>query len=384
MKPGRLWMGTLLGLVVLVCGCGRREAEEEQVEDALPVRVQIVESRAFERRLTIQGAVECRVLAHVSARVAGTLDQIRVDEGDRVTAGETLLFQIDPVRLEQAVAIAEQDLEVARAVLEVARATARMTQAEADKAALDVGRYARLHAQGRVSDHEYESHQVRDVQARASVEVAAANVTLAGRQVAQAESALMIAQKNLLDARVTAPISGVVSRRDAEPGEYMTAGQVVLRVDDFSTREVSAFLPSSYFPDVIPDETRLRLRVNRRDAGIHPVSFKAPTVDPVLRTFEIKGALGEADPAIIPGDLAEVTVVFSTRESPGVPASAVLFRGGDRLVFVVEDGRAVARPVETGLSNDGWVEVLSGLDDGASIVYEGQTQLTDGRRVTVR
>ena len=165
-------------VAAVAAGCGKQETGGETAAKAaaVPVRAKATESRTFERRLTVQGAVECKVVADVAARVPGNLDSIAVDEGDRVEAGKTTLFQIDPASLEKATTIAEQDLKVARASLDVARAQAVQTEAEAKKALLDFARYQRLHEQGKVSDNEFETRDVHSAQAQAAQDVAKAGV----------------------------------------------------------------------------------------------------------------------------------------------------------------------------------------------------------------
>ena len=81
--------------------------------------------------------------------------------------------------------------------------------------------------------------------------------------------------------------------------------------------------------------------------------------------------------------MADLTLIFEARKSLGVPSAAVLVRAGQTVVFAVRDGRAVACPVEPGLQNDGWTEILSGLEAGEMVVTEGQTQLHDGMAVEV-
>lgn len=364
-------------------GCGRQEAGEAATRVAISVRTQAAESRTFERRLTVQGAVECKVVADVAARIAGNIDRIAVDEGDRVEAGKTVLFQIDPTSLEKAVTIAEQDLNVARASLEVARAQAAQTEAQAKKALLDFARFQRLHEQGKVSDNEFETRDVQRAQAEAARDVAKASVELAARKVEQAEAALGIARKNLADATVVAPIDGVVTRRLAEPGEHASVGKAVIRIEDLATKEAVAFLPAAHHAEIKPGETKFRLTVNGRDAGEHVVTFRSPTVDTRLRTFEVKGKIPEDRDDVVPGDLAQLTIVFETHSGIGVPASAVLHRRNRDLVFVVTDGKAIAREVVTGLAHDGWVEIVSGVDLGDAVVFEGQTLLVDGASVIV-
>ena len=104
----------------------------------------------FERRLTVQGTLEAKNFANVASRADGNLDAIWVDEGDVVVAGESALFQIDPVARENALTIARQNLEVAKSSLDVAKASAGKTKAEARKATLDFERYERLYKERRV------------------------------------------------------------------------------------------------------------------------------------------------------------------------------------------------------------------------------------------
>ena len=377
----------IIGIVsasIMSAGCGRKDAppEADETVQRLAVRAQAVETRRFERRLTVQGTLESEKFAEVSARVDGNLDEIWVDEGDAVVAGKTELFQIDPVGRQNALTIAEQNLEVSRASLEVARATVRKVDAEARKAELDFERYARLYREGKVTDHEHEARQLAHEQARAGLAVANAQVNLAERHVRQAEASLTIARKNLDDTRSVAPISGRVSARHAEPGELMSVGKVVLRIDDVSSVEAAAFLPSQYHGEVEPGKTRFRLNVSGRDAGMHTISYRSPTINPTLRTFEIKG-LVDGQEAAVPGSMADLTIVFEARDGLGVPSSSVLLRAGRPVVFVVTDDRAFSREIQTGLQNDGWTEITSGLEEGDVVITEGQTQLRDNDAVEV-
>ena len=337
----------------------------------------------FERRLTVQGTLEAKNFANVASRAEGNLDEIWVDEGDAVVAGETPLFQIDPASHRNALTIAEQSLAVAKASIAVAKASAQKTEAEAHKATLDFDRYDRLHKDGKVSDNEYEAHEVMFEQAKAGIAVANAQVDLAERQVKQAEAALSIAQKNLDDTKVVAPISGVVSSRTAEPGERMGIGQVLLRIDDLTTVEAAAYLPAQYYPEVVPGKTEFRLSVNGREAGSHTVTYRSPTINTTLRTFEIKGKVEATDGLAVPGNMADLAIVFETRKGLGIPSAAILVRAGKPTVFVVQDGKAIAREVQTGLQNDAWTEILSGLEADEQVVTEGQTQLRDGTPVEV-
>ena len=386
MKTHRLVLCLLaasFSTAILAAGCGKTESAAAETVRTLAIRAQPAVSRTFERRLTVQGTLEVKNFANVASRADGNLDAIWVDEGDAVVAGETVLFQIDSANRHNALAIAEQDLAVAKAALAVAKAAAGKTEAEAHNATLDYDRYERLHAAGKVSNNEFEAAEVQYESAKAGIAVAEAQVDLAERQVKQAEAALSIAQKNLADAKIVAPISGMVSSRTAEPGEQMSVGRVLLRIDDLSAVEAAAYLPAQYYPEVVPGETKFRLDVGGREAGSHTVTYRSPTINPVLRTFEIKGKVETADGLAVPGQMADLTLVFETRAGIGIPSSAILVRAGKPVVFVVQDGKAVAKEVQTGFQNDAWTEILSGLAAGELVATEGQTQLRDGMPVEV-
>lgn len=371
-------------LAVLATGCGKKtQTAETEKATALTVRTQPVASRSFERSLTVQGAIESKVYANVASRIAGNLESVVVDEGDIVKAGETVLFQIDPASLQKELSIAEQTLEVAKASLEVAQATATAAEAEAKKAMLDFDRYKRLHEQSKVSDNEFEARDVQNTQAKAAIDVAKANVNLTERKVAQAVASLEIARKNLADSKVVAPISGVVSSRTAEPGEQMSIGHVVLRIEDLSSKEAVAFIPARYYPEVTEGKTQFSLVMNGRDAGLHTITYRSPTVDPALRTFEIKGKIAGEGDTVVPGDMATIKLVFETRQGLSVPTAAVVFRNGKNIVFVVENNQAVEREVTIGLENDFNTEIRSGLKAGEVVVTEGQSLLSNGRTVSV-
>jgi len=301
-----------------------------------------------------------------------------------VVAGETRLFQIDPVALSNAVLAATQDLEVFKAGAKVAHANRESVAVKARKAQLDQARYARLHKEGRVSDNEFENIDTLHEQAKAAVSVAEAQIVLAESQVSRAEAALQIAQKNLDDTSIVAPLTGVISKRDVEPGEQMAVGRVMMTIVDPTSLEAAAFIPAQYYNDITPDQTHFRLAINGLAAGSFPIYYRSPTINPSLRTFEIKGKVTSDAAGAVPGSMADITLIFETRETLAVPSAAILERHNGAVVFVVRDGKAWQTPITTGLQNDGCTEVLAGLDSSAEVVYEGQVLLRDGSAVAIQ
>lgn len=377
----------VFSLAALFSGCGKTEVLMKQdvtAGNAVRVKAETVDGRLFENRLSVQGSIEAAVSANVASRISGILDYIWVDEGDLVVANETRLFQIDSVSLSNQVVIARQALAVAHSQHEVAKASLESARASFDKAKLDFERYKRLHDEKRVTDNEFEIRDTALRQENANLLVGEANVKLCAQQVEQAEAQLGIALKSYADSLVIAPISGRVSVRSFDPGEYASSGKVVISIVDVENLEAAAFIPSAYFDSVKIGETTLRLSVAGRDLGDVAVSYRSPVIDTTLRTFEIKAKLDAAKAkSFAPGMMVDAVIVFERHEAIGVPSSSILNRGGKQVVFVVNGDKAEQRIVEVGNNTDGWTEVLSGLKREDRVIYEGHTIVRDGSPVEI-
>lgn len=351
----------------------------------MPVVVTNPVRRTFERLIVTQGNVEAKNVAMVSPRIPGTLEKIFIDEGDSVVAGLTKLFQTDAVKLQQNVTIREHELAVARCALKQAQAGLEKVTADFEKAELDYKRFERLLEKEATTQDLFEQQQSNYKQLAASKKVSQAQVELAFEHVRQAEAALVIAEKDLADTTVMAPISGVVSMRMAEPGEMGSPGVPVLRIEEPNLVEVSAFLPAAMYPAVVAGQTLMRVTVAGIDLPGRVISYKSPTIGPKLRTFEVKCLLENPPDGMAPGAMADIAVILASREGLGIPAVSVQQRGGQSVVFVIEGNTARKRNVRTGLENNGWIELLDGgVTESMQVVSMGQDMLDDGIAVSVQ
>jgi multidrug efflux pump subunit AcrA (membrane-fusion protein) len=129
----------------------------------------------------------------------------------------------------------------------------------------------------------------------------------------------------------------------------------------------------------------MRVMVHGVDVGARVASYKSPTIDPQLRTFEVKCTITEPPPGVVPGAMADIALLLEEREGLGVPREALQERGGGTVLFVIEDETARMRPVQAGLETGDWVEVhASGLAPGTPVVTMGQFLLNDGTLVAVQ
>jgi len=231
----------------------------------------------------------------------------------------------------------------------------------------------------------FEQQESRYKQILAFRKHAQAQVELSAEKEHQADAVLAISEKDLADAIVYAPISGKISRRVREPGEMGQPGQPVVRIDDTSVVEVSAYLPAQYYSKIIPGQTGMNIEVSGIDIGQQIVSYKSPTINPKLRTFEVKSILKKPSQGVVPGAIAQIEVVLESRKGLGVPAAAIQKRNEQSVIFVIKNDTAHMVSVKTGFENDGWIEIVdSDLVENTPVVSMGQSMIEEGTLVSVQ
>ncbi|KKW91148.1 MULTISPECIES: efflux RND transporter periplasmic adaptor subunit [Sphingobium] len=201
-------------------------------------------------------------------------------------------------------------------------------------------------------------------------------------QVALAHSARASAQQaraSIGDRVIRAPFAGWLSLRTVSPGAIVTAGTPIATVSDISRIKLDFTVPET------------RLSMIREGQPIRAVSAAWPerpftgtiaTIDPVIdpatRAVRVRAILPNPDRALKPGMLLTVNVIARERQSLAVPELAVVGDGEERFVFVVEEGKAKRTKVDTGIRQNGLVEIRGGVKPGQTVVTEGVVKLTDG------
>lgn len=378
---------TILLFVLFNVSCNRHNVSADNgtsAESPFPVKVETVQKRVFTKTIEVQGTVDTKEHVIVSARIDGVITDLYVDKGDTVIANETALFQIDKLKVEQAVEISRQDLNVAQCAIREADANLANMKAQFDKAKVDYERFQRLFEKKAVSKDTLELQETRYKATKAGLEHAEAVCQLTKEQLKKAEHALKIAEKNLSDSLVYAPISGKVSYKFAEKNEFIGGGRPVLKIDNPDVLEISAFLPAEYYSYIKEKETKINLSVGDDNLGTFTISYKSPTVLPNLRTFEIKAILDTKNEKTVPGVMAKIEVLLEQRENIGVPKSCVITQGKEKFLFKVVDKKAIRVFVQTGFETDGWIEIIEGeLVEGDAVVRMGQSFVKDGQTVQV-
>ena len=357
----------------------------QEAQSVVPVVVTKITKRTFERFIAVQGNLESKNFAVVSPRITGTIEQIYADEGDSVIQGKSKLFKTDSIKLQEAVEIQKYHLAVEKCSRCEAIANLEKVEADFHKAELDYHRFERLLEKQAITADAFEQQQSRYKQLKAAVKLVKANVELTTANVRKAEANLTISEKDLADTIVYAPISGKISHRFKEPGEMGLPGEPVVRIDDVSLIEVSVYLPAQYYTEVIAGKTIITVIVSGKNIGKFPISYKSPTINPKLRTFEVKCLLDNPFESIAPGAMAQIRIILETKQGLAVPSTAIQQRGGKSIVFTIRDDKAEKIEVQRGIENHGWTEVTGDeLDEQSLIVTMGQDLIDEGELISVQ
>jgi len=357
----------------------------QEAPEGTPVVVAKITKRNFERFIAIQGNLESKKFAMVSPRIAGTIEEFYIDEGDAVVGGKTKLFRTDAIKLQEALEVQKHILDVEKCARQQAIANLEKTEADFYKAELDYHRFERLLEKKAVTTDAFEQQQSRYKQLTAAVKLVKANVDLATANVQKAKAGLAMSEKDLADTVIYAPITGRISLRFKEPGEMGQPGEPVVRIDDTALIETSAYLSAQYYAEIIPNQTMVEVIVSGKNIGQFPVDYKSPTINPKLRTFEVKCLIDNPSETIAAGAMAQIKIILEKRQGWAVPLASIQQRDNKSIVFIVSDDKAKKIQVQTGIEDQGWTEVLGDeLNEQNLVISMGQDMLNDGQLVSLQ
>src|SRR5687767_11370493 len=400
----------LITAAVFLSSCGGSRAnsrkEETPAEAAANAPVDVTTAAAIRRDLPrffeATGSLAGDEQTDVAPQTSGKVVAVGVDIGSFVRRGQML------VKLDDA----ELKLRVDQAVTQVEQAKANVRQAEekiglrsgqpfdpnrvsevaAARVTLDLAernfrRAEKLIESGDVSRSFYDEQRARRDQSREQYEVAVAQarqnyaaVEVARTNVANAEAQLSLARKNLSYAVIPAPIDGFVAERTADLGEYVSPQQKVATIVRTNPLRIRIDIPEQAIPEV-----RVGQSVSVTTSAWPDQNFSgrvariAPNVSATSRTLTVEAEIENSGGALKPGQFATVRIL-QERAEPAVlvPARAVATEAGVSRVYVIKDGRAEQRLVQTGQTEGDLIEIRSGVAADEQVATSNVEQLSDG------
>ena len=308
----------------------------QTVAEALEVEIRIITPHPLVERFATIGTIQADERVEIRSEISGVLEEIHFDEGSRVRSGQ-LLVQIDDAQF-----VADQDRAESRVQL------ARLRE-ERQQGLLD---------QGLTSQDDYD---------------------LALSQLNVLEAELRQANAMLEKTEVRAPFGGVLGLRSVSRGAAITPQTRIATLQKIDWVKVEFSVPESYAGRVkIGDTVRFHVKgiTGVREGTVY--AFE-PNVDRETRSLRARARCANRDGELLPGAFADVELVVREIENAlTVPAIAVIPELGSKKVFVLEDGHAVPRLVETGVRTDAEVEITRGLEEGDRVIVSSIQRLSSG------
>ena len=329
--------------------------------------------------LNASGYVTARRQATVSSKVTGKVTEVLIEEGMKVTNGQ-VVARLDDSNV-------KTSFDVAKAQLASARAALAETEAQLTNADLDFQRTTELAKRHIASQSDLDLAEANAKALEAHLAQQKLDVTVAERQ-------MVLWQQQLDDMIIRAPFDGVITTKDAQPGEMISpvsAGGGFTRtgigtVVDMASLEIEIDVNESYINRVEPDQP-VEATLDAYPDWKIPCKVIAiiPTADRDKSTVKVRVAFDQLDPRILP----EMSVKVAFRDAGGatsiravtVPKNAVQSQDGHDVVFVVQNGRAERRAV-TVSDTQGDDSVLSaGVAAGEKVIVNAPAELKDGTAV---
>ena len=399
-------------------------ASEEQTEE-IPVETATVSRQVMRRDRVLTGSVTADKSATLTTRVNGIIEEILVEEGDRVQKGD-LIARVDVRDLQAQTNQAQANLSQARSVVNSARsaylaAQSQKRQAEAqiqeaqgeleeekaelNDAQLHQKRMKMLYENGAVSESRLDeanarlaSSQARMEQIQASIRQAESGVEQAQAQKEQAQSSIEQAQAGVEQAQATversdadldygqlkAPFNGIITKKQAQEGAMAGAmagfGQPIVTIETVDDLEFTVSVPESLLGEIAVGE-RVAIEIGaigRKIGG--EIKQIVPSADAKSRNFMVKIDLNR-DNKIIPGMFGRLAI--STQEKGGlmIPESAIVERFGITGVYRVVDNQAQFTTVTLGSQKGEQVQIYSGLEAGDTIILNPSSEVKDGSAI---
>lgn len=396
------------GLFVASCRGSKANVrkDETSANANAPVVVEVTTAAAIKRDLPrffeATGSLAGDEQTDVAPQTAGKVVAVGVDIGSFVKRGQ-MLVQLDADELKLRVDQAGAQVEQAKAAVRQAEEKIglrpnqafdpnRVADVAAAKVTLDLAernlqRADKLIESGDVSRSYYDEQRARRDQLKEQYEVALAQarqnyaaVDVARTNVANAQAQLALARKSLSYSTIPSPIDGFVTERTADLGEYVSPQQKVATVVRTNPLRIRIDVPEQAIPEVKVGQSVSVMTSAWPDKSFAGrVARIAPNVSATSRTLTVEAEIQNNGNALKPGQFATVKILQERAEPTVlVPARAVVTEAGVSRVFVIKNGRAEQRLVQTGQTEGDLIAVKNGVAADEQVATSGLERLSDG------
>lgn len=352
-----------------------------EAEAARRVKTVAVAETPFGETVTANGTLAAYDQTTVSVKVPGRLRAISVDLGTVVSRGQ-VIAQVDPEDYRLRVQQSEASLAQARARLGLPpdgtddrvdpeqTATVRQARAVLDEARFNRDRASRLVEQGIIAQAEFDTANATFKVAEGRYQDAYEEIRNRQGVLAQRRSELALARQQLKDTSVVAPLDGIVQEKRTSIGEYLAAGAPVVNIVKMDPLRLRAEIPERESHTV---RTGQDVRVTvEGDATVYlgKIMRLSPVIAEQNRMLVVEADVRN-NGKLRPGSFAHAEIVTNdAKMTVTVPNTAIVTFAGIEKVIVVQNGKALEKPITTGRRNAEFTEIVAGINVGERVIVE--------------
>jgi len=336
-------LGLLAAVVSIYIGCGRgghSENGDDEDQVAVPVEVAAVILGDISSYFTGTATLEAEKETEVVAKVGGVVSRIYVEEGDFVKRGQALA-KLDDERLS----------------VQMEQATANLRKLETE-----YQRSVELYDEQLISDQDFQRAKFAYESQKATYD---------------------LQKLDLEYTSIRSPISGVVAERMIKVGNMVVTNQPVFQVTDLDPLLAVLYVPERLVGELkVGQVSKLTVDALAEDTFAGQVERISPVVDPSTGTIKVTVTVYDASRQLKPGMFARINIVNDVHIGTVLaPRDAIIEEDKETSVFVVRDSTVFKQDIETGYINSIYIEVVSGLTPGDTVVTLGKGSLKDSARV---
>ena len=334
------------------------------------VEVATVRQGSIREQVSLVGSLKPLERVDVTPKITGRLKTVLVQVGDPVKQGQ-LIAELEDDELGQ------QELRF-QASLAVTQANHSQREAELENARAERERAANLVEEGLISPQSWDTIQTR-------YRVVESQLKLAQAQVQQATADLQELRIRKQQTKLMSPMDGYVGRRYLDPGALLNPNAPVVTVLQLSRMVTEVSVPEQYLSRLrVGNSAKISVDALQGQVFEGKVARISPLLDTATRTSAVEIEIANPAAQLKAEMFARIQMDLGTERSVLlVPREAVVLRGQQAGVNVLQDDKVKFHPIQPGLSTDEGVEILDGLELGVTVITRGSQALRDGDAVTV-
>jgi RND family efflux transporter MFP subunit len=334
-----------------------KDPSKEKGPPPSPVQVAIVKTKTVSNQISLVGTTDAIAESTVASEISGLVEHFPIKEGNYVKKGD-LLANLKDTEL--------------RLRLKGAVAAKKRIQANLQNAEKELTRVSKLRETNSIAEKHYDN--------------AFYAYRALSQELLQNESEIELLKYELKQQKILAPFSGFVAKEHTQIGEWINKGGPVVTLLDLDNIRITVDVPERYSV-LLASQSDVKISIKNISNTLFSGKIYSvlPQGDPNSRTFPVRIHIANPDHKIKSGMEAMVTFNLATeKKALLVPKDAVVTAGDNRLVFMVNDGKAIPVPVKITGYYDGDVAVEGDLKPGDQVVIRGNERLRPGQPVVVQ